>query len=192
VLWDGSVREIREKIDRKFGIFGPEATDRSQTLKTYIVKKAEIETMEGLQKTHFLNSNAQRINKSLGDMTGLTGFGFHIIEVPPGKESTEFHVHQFEDECAYVLSGNGQVRIGDEIHDIGEGDFIGYRKGGAAHTMINSGSETLKCIVVGERLNHDVGDYPELGKRIYRNEGLPWDVVDHQYIDNPSSGVGKK
>jgi uncharacterized cupin superfamily protein len=76
-------------------------------METYIIEKSEIESLEGLKKTHFLNKNAKRTNKSLGDLTGLTGFGFHIIEVPPGKESTEFHVHHFEDECTYVLSGKG-------------------------------------------------------------------------------------
>lgn len=158
------------------------------TMQKYIVRKAEVESMEGVDKAHFLNPDAQRNNKSLGDLTGLTGLGFHIIEVPAGKSSTEFHVHHCEDECTYVLSGTGTVVIGEDEHAIAEGDFIGYRKGGEAHTMINSGSEPLRCIVVGQRLAHDVGDYPEKGKRIYRNEGLPWDLVDHQHIDHPVGG----
>ena len=65
----------------------------------YLIKRDAIESMQGLAKTHFLNHKAQRTNKSLGDLTGLTGFGFHIIEVPPGALSTECHVHQFEDEA---------------------------------------------------------------------------------------------
>ena len=69
----------------------------------YIVRAAEIADIEGTAKTHFLNANAQRSNKSLGDLTGLTGIGFHIIEVMPGHESTEYHVHHHEDECTYVL-----------------------------------------------------------------------------------------
>lgn len=154
----------------------------------YVVKRAEIEAMEGLEKVHFLNSNAQRVNKSLGDIVGLTGFGFHIIEVPPGKESTEFHVHHFEDECAYVLSGIGRVTIGEEEIDIGEGDFIGYRKSGEPHTMENTGNDVLRCIVVGERLPHDVGDYPRLRKRLYRSPDRPWDLVDHAAIANPQAG----
>ena len=72
--------------------------------------------------------------------------------------------------------------------DIGAGDFIGYRAGGLAHTMNAVGDENLVCIVVGQRLDHDVGDYPNLKKRIYRNEGLAWDVVDHEFIQNPSAG----
>jgi len=113
--------------------------------------------MAGLEKSHFLNKDAQRSNKSLGDLTGLTGLGFHLIEVPPGKSSTEYHMHYFEDECTYVLSGTGTVTIGDETHAIAAGDFIGYRKGGLPHTMDNTGDEVLKCIVVGERLAHDAG-----------------------------------
>lgn len=157
----------------------------------YVLKRAEIDAMPGLNKTHFLNDNARRVNKSLGDETGLTGLGFHIIDVPPGCESTEFHVHYHEDECTYVLAGTGTVVIGDARHAIGPGDFIGYRKGGLPHTMENTGTEVLRCIVVGQRLAHDVGDYPNQGKRIFRNAGLPWDLVDLDAIENPNAGAKK-
>ncbi len=157
----------------------------------YLVRAAEIATMDGLAKTHFLNPNARRLNKSLGDATGLTGFGFHIIEVEPGCETTEHHVHHHEDECVYVLSGEAVAVIGEEEHPIGAGDFIGYRKGGQAHSIRNIGSTTLRCIVVGERLAHDVGDYPRLGKRIYRNAGLPWNLVDLKAIEEPKAGAKK-
>jgi len=157
----------------------------------YLIKGAEISEMEGLQKTHFLNPKAKRINKSLGDLAGLTGFGFHIIEVQPGDETTEHHLHHHEDECIYVLEGSATAFIGEDSFEIGAGDFIGYRKGGLAHSITNTGEEIFKCIVVGERLAHDVGDYTRLKKRIYRNEGLAWDVVDHDAINNPS-GAGKK
>jgi len=81
---------------------------REQVMK-YIITKAEIEQLAGLDKTHFLNENAKRLNKSLGDQVGLNNIGFHIIEVPPGHESTEYHTHHSEDECTYVLSGHGTV-----------------------------------------------------------------------------------
>lgn len=153
-----------------------------------ILKKVEIEAEEGLFKKHFLNEDAQRVNKSLGDLTGLTGFGIHLIEVPPGKESTEYHMHYFEDECTYVLSGSGKVVIADTDYPIEAGDFIAYPKGGAAHTMINTGTDILKCLVVGERLAHDVGEYPRKGKRIYRNTGMPWNLVDIEVISEPVAG----
>ena len=89
-------------------------TLKEQSVDGYLIKRDAIESMQGLAKTHFLNHKAQRTNKSLGDLTGLTGFGFHIIEVPPGALSTECHVHQFEDEAVYVLEGSATARIGDE------------------------------------------------------------------------------
>ncbi len=153
-----------------------------------VIKKAEIDSMEGLAKTHFLNPNAQRVNKSLGDLTGLAGFGFHIIEVPPGKESTEYHVHFHEDECTYVLSGTGMVVIGEDESAIEAGDFVAYPAGGPAHTMHNTGSENLVCIVVGGRLAHDVAEYPRLAKRLYRNENRPWEMVDIEHISSPQAG----
>ena len=153
----------------------------------YIVRKNEIEKRKGLAKTHFLNENAQRINKSLGDIVGLENLGFHIIEVLPGYESTEYHVHSSEDECVYILSGEATVTIDDHNYKVSAGDFIGYPAGGLPHTMKNTGSEVLRCIVVGQRLNYDVGDYPRLGKRLYRYAQSK-DLVDLNNVSNPSFG----
>lgn len=144
----------------------------------YLVKKQDIEKSDKQQKVHFLNSNAQCTHRSLGDLTGLTGFGFHIMEVQPGHDTTEFHFHYNEDECVYVLSGEGRAQIGDDVFTVSEGDFMGYRKGGLAHTIKNVGPDVLRCIVVGQRLDSDVVDYPEKGKRIFRTQGLKWKVAN--------------
>lgn len=158
---------------------------------TYLLTAEDIAAMAGLAKTHFLNKNAKRINKSLGDATGLTGLGIHLIEVQPGHVTTEYHVHHYEDEAVYVLSGEGTADIGDESVLVKAGDFIGYRKGGKAHTIRNTGSEVFRCLVIGQRLAQDVADYPRLGKRIYRNEGMPWDLADHSALTHPQAGAKK-
>ena len=129
-----------------------------------IIKNNEV---EGITKAHFLNDNAIRLNKSLGDLAGLKNIGFHIIEVEPGHDSTEFHRHHFEDECCYILSGEATITIGTEDHVVSSGDFIGYPAGGDAHTMKNTGKTTLVCIVVGQRLQNEVVDYPNLNKRLF-------------------------
>jgi len=154
----------------------------------YLVTGEEIEAYQGIRKTHFLNNNAQRVNKSLGDLTGLTGLGFHIIEVEPGFETTELHRHHHEDECIYILEGEAEATIGDEVFKVKAGDFLGYRAGGLAHSLLNTGPETLKCIVAGQRSDHDVGDYPRLKKRLYRHKGLPWNLVDMGNITEPVAG----
>ncbi|WP_244504606.1 hypothetical protein [Jannaschia faecimaris] len=44
---------------------------------------------------------------------------------------------------------------------------------------------------MGQRLAHDVGDYTRLGKRILRNEGLAWGLVEIDAIETVS-GAGQK
>jgi uncharacterized cupin superfamily protein len=154
----------------------------------YILTADEIDALEGLRKAHFLNDDARRVNKSLGDLTGLTGIGFHIIEVQPGDETTEFHRHHYEDECVYVLQGEATVTIGETQTTVGEGAFIGYRANGEAHTMKNVGVSVLKCIVVGQRLAHEVVDYPNKELRMYNNQGKPWDLVKTADITHPVAG----
>ena len=113
----------------------------------------------------------------------------HLIEVEPGRETTEYHRHHHEDECVYILSGRGRATIGGEDHPVKAGDFIGYRKGGLAHMITNTGDEVLRCLVIGERLAHDVADYPRLEKRIYRHAGLKANLVDHRHIEEPVVGA---
>jgi len=158
----------------------------------YLLRKSEIEAMEGTSKRHFLNSEARRVNRSLGDRAGLEGLRFHIIEVEPGRESTEPNAHAFEDECVYVLAGRATAVIGDEEFDVSEGDFVGYRAGGLAHSLRNSGDSVLRCIVAGQRLDHDVAEFPRLEKRLYRNSGLSWDVVELDDLSHPDPSAGSK
>jgi uncharacterized cupin superfamily protein len=127
----------------------------------------DIEAMSAVTSVHTLNSNAVRLRKTVGDVTGLTQLGAHIITLMPGHESSEYHRHLYEEECAYVLSGSGQVLIDDQAHEIGVGDFLGFPRQGVAHVMTNTGSTPLTFLVVGQRLEQDVCDYPHKGVRLY-------------------------
>lgn len=132
-----------------------------------LLKATEIDAMEPQCSIHPLNERAVRLKRSLGDMTGLTQFGFHLITLQPGHESTEYHRHLYEEECVYILSGNGEAIIDDQVHEVGPGDFMGFTRGGAAHTLLNTGHAPLVLIVAGQRLEQDVCDYPHKGKRLY-------------------------
>ena len=152
---------------------------------TYILNRAAIDALPGTLRTHFLNDKARRIEKSLGEQTGMEEIGFALIEVAAGDESTEHHKHYHEEECLYVIDGTGTARIGSESFQIGPGDFIGCRKGGLAHSLQNTGDAPLRCIAISQRKAHDVSDYPRRGKRLYRNEKLTWNLVDLAVIDRP-------
>ena len=48
-------------------------------MEKYILTAADIAAYPGIEKQHFLNDNARRRNTSLGDLTGLTGIGVHLV-----------------------------------------------------------------------------------------------------------------
>jgi uncharacterized cupin superfamily protein len=149
-----------------------------------ILTAQQIEEMEGEKRTHFLNLNAERIRKSIGDAVGLGKIGVHIVNIKPGKDSTEYHKHYNEEECIYVLSGKGTLRIEDEEFPFEKGDFVGFPANTAAHDLKNTGDKTLVILVIGQRLDQDIADYPDKNKRLYRNNGK-WDLVDLSNVIDP-------
>lgn len=149
-----------------------------------LLKAADIEAMAGERKVHFLNPNAVRLNKSLGDAVGLGQLGVHIIQVEPGRDTTEYHKHHYEEEGVYVLSGRGRLTIEGDVYALETGDFVGFPRNTAAHGIANDGTEPLVCLVVGQRLAQDVSDYPRQGKRLYRNSG-EWNLVELDHIVDP-------
>ncbi|KVK80751.1 MULTISPECIES: cupin domain-containing protein [Burkholderia] len=132
-----------------------------------LLKAADIEAMDVVRSVHTLNENAVRLKKPLSDKTGITQFGFLIITIMPGHESSEYHRHLYEEECVYILSGYGEATIGERTFPVGPGDFLGFAQRGPAHVLKNSGDVPLVFIAAGQRLEQDVCDYPRLGKRLF-------------------------
>lgn len=151
----------------------------------YHLSAEDIMNAPAKTKTHFLNEGARRREKSLASMTGLDEIDFCLVEVDPGDETTEHHKHHHEEECVYILEGEGTARIGAESREVGPGDFVGFRKGGLAHSLKNTGTTVMRCIIVSQRKHHDVSDYPRKGKRLFRNKDLTWNLVDVTVIDRP-------
>ena len=149
-----------------------------------VLKAKDIEAMAAERRIHFLNPNADRLRKSLGDAVGLNNIGVHLISVEPGKDTTEYHKHYYEEECIYVLSGSGTLIIEGKSFPFETGDFVGFPANTAAHSLKNTGSETLVVLVTGQRLEQDVADYPNQKKRLYRNSGK-WDLADLDDITDP-------
>jgi uncharacterized cupin superfamily protein len=148
------------------------------------LRSAEIQALPEEVKQHFLNKQAIRHTKSLGDATGLKNLGVHWVRVEAGEDSTEFHVHHYEEEFVYIIAGIGTAILGDESFAVTAGDFIAYPCNGVPHKIMNQSTQPLVYLLVGERRAHDVSDYPAAGKRLYRNSGR-WDLVDLMALDDP-------
>lgn len=64
--------------------------------------------------------------------------------VAPG-ESTSAHYHPRTEEIYYILEGQGEMRLGNEVRLVGPGDAIAIPPG-LVHQITNRGRETLKLL----------------------------------------------
>jgi uncharacterized cupin superfamily protein len=146
-----------------------------------LLKAAAIAALPAEVKTHLLNPNAVRSAKALGAATGLRHLGIHLMTVQPGHAATEYHRHHHEEQCFYILAGAGEVVIEGQRHAVGVGDFVGLPAKGAAHTLVNTGTQPLLFLAARQLLTQDVCDYPLQGKRLYM-DGDEEVLVDHAAI----------
>ena len=66
--------------------------------------------------------------------------------LPPGRTVT-LHHHNSIEEIYYILSGEGEMTVGEERRQVGPGDAV-YIPRGYAHTLNNSGIGPLKILLV--------------------------------------------
>lgn len=64
----------------------------------------------------------------------------------PGQEHAA-HVHADQDKLYYVLSGSGEVTVGEETHAVSEGDLV-LAPAGVPHGLKNTGLVPMVALVV--------------------------------------------
>lgn len=97
---------------------------------------------------------------------GSQGLGYNLTIVPAGKRAFPFHSHRVNDEMFFVISGSGEVRIGEQRWGIREGDVIACPPGGpeTAHQIINSSESDLKYLAISTTISPEVAEYPDSDK----------------------------
>jgi quercetin dioxygenase-like cupin family protein len=85
----------------------------------------------------------------IGEAEGATQYRVRYFQVPAGgRTARERHAH---DHGVVIVSGRARVTLGDEAHEVGEGDAI-YVPGNELHCFETLGEAPLGFIcVVGPR-----------------------------------------
>jgi uncharacterized cupin superfamily protein len=112
---------------------------------------------------------AKRYDARMGMVSMVLGakkLGYNITAIPPGKCAFPLHSHHVNEEMVFVLEGTGEVRIGDAVYQILQGDFVAMLAGNkdTAHQIINTGSVELKYLAVSTRMSPEICEYPTSGK----------------------------
>ena len=137
-----------------------------------LLKASGIADIPETVNVHQFNDKAIRHSKSLGDATGLSNIGIHLVRLQKGCESTQFHRHQCDEEFLYILSGSGIAEIGDNEYPVEAGDFMGFSQDSPAHNMRNPNDEDLVYLMGGDRNDFDICDYPRIKRRMFRVNGV--------------------
>ncbi len=101
----------------------------------------------------------------LTPVVGASGIGCSWYEVPPGKTAFPLHYHCANEEAAFILEGEGTLRLGQERIPVRAGDYIAFPTGPEnAHQLINTGAGPLRYLGLSTLLNAEVVGYPDSGK----------------------------
>ena len=88
--------------------------------------------------------------------------GFRVYRLAPGKRSTRLHRHHFQEEIFLIVKGSGTLQHGELAVPVQEGDFVLYPAGDPApHTFVNTGDAPMEYVATGNRVSHEVCEYPE-------------------------------
>ena len=79
-----------------------------------------------------------------GEESGGAYFAMEAL-VPPGGGPPP-HVHSREDETFYLLEGEIEFRLGDDVVAAGPGDFVNVPRG-TVHCFHNAGTATARMIL---------------------------------------------
>ena len=109
--------------------------------------------------SHPLDDSVVRHGHWLARAAGLERQACTWVRLEPGVASTVFHFHEHTEEWVYVLSGELEVRIGDDGFAVGAGDFVAHPAGGPAH-MMRAHTEAV-YLMGGQSRSDDIVRYPD-------------------------------
>lgn len=109
----------------------------------------------------------------IGARLGSARLGVNLIALAPGKRAFPFHNHRANDELFHVLQGEGELRLGTEVHPLRAGDLVACPAGGpeTAHQIVNTGKAELRYLAYGTNSLPDVIEYPDSG--LYKTMAAP-------------------
>jgi uncharacterized cupin superfamily protein len=103
--------------------------------------------------------------KDIDPLIGARRLGYQLIRLPSGQSTFPMHFHHFGEELFYVMEGQCTLLTTRGQSQVRQGDFIAFPPGPAgAHKFTNQGPRPCVLLALGERLPHDVGEYPDSEK----------------------------
>ncbi len=102
-------------------------------------------------------------DRHLTEAGGLTQFGIALETLHPGRQSSQQHWEEHEDEFLYMLEGSLTVAEDQTDTILNPGDFCCWKAGDpVAHTLRNHTDAPAVYLIAGGRQPHNICHYPGL------------------------------
>jgi uncharacterized cupin superfamily protein len=107
----------------------------------------------------------------VGREAGSEHLGASLYEVDPGQVLCPYHWHAGNEEMLIVLEGSPTLRTPDGRRQLEEGEVVAFPVGEeGAHTVINTGGEAVRLLMLSEMNAPEVVVYPDSDKVLARQE----------------------
>jgi uncharacterized cupin superfamily protein len=107
-------------------------------------------------ETWYEGTEREILGKALCDVGGRAKIGFGLLELPPGCNTRPAHYHTLEEEHVYVLEGRMTLHLGEQEFALKPGSYVHFPAAQPHHHYLeNRGTESVRYIIVGERLASD-------------------------------------
>ncbi|WP_102222856.1 cupin domain-containing protein [Acidimangrovimonas sediminis] len=101
--------------------------------------------------------------RHLTNAGGLTQFGIALETLHPGRQSSQQHWEEHEDEFCFLLEGSLTVVEDDTETVLHPGDFCCWKANDqVAHTLRNHTDAPATYLIAGGRQAHNICHYPGL------------------------------
>ncbi len=109
----------------------------------------------------------------IAQQAGAERLGATLLELPPGRTASPYHLHYANEEMLIVLAGRPSLRTPEGWRELVPGEVVAFLLGErGAHQVSNFSDEPARFIVFSEMVVPEVCMYPDSGKI------GAWDLVD--------------
>ena len=120
----------------------------------------------------FKQASAGRLKRRLGEHGGLRNFGVNLVTLPPGCNSSVRPWHTREDEFVMVLTGELTLLTDAGEQVLGPGMCAAFPAGQPdGHALVNRSDAEATYLEVGDRIEGDEVDYPDVDLQLRHIDG---------------------
>jgi len=116
-------------------------------------------------------------------MQNLQGMVRHLLQ---GRKTSDHHKHNDVEQAYYIISGKGEVLVGEQRFPVVPGDAV-YLPAGIHHQMFNDMHDKwLEHLVLGMKISDEGGgecvisNWSNVSPKIQENGAVTWRQLSHQ------------